>query len=264
MKQNPKFSIVTTVYNGEKYIEKCILSVMSQSYKNYEHIIVDAGSTDGTIDIIKKYENKYNMRWISEKDEGMYDGINKGFKLATGDIYAWLNSDDEYLPHAFETVATVMIEKNIQWCTGFPVVLTEDGKMYQMNTVLPIYLSRYIKKGYHDGRIAGMIQQESTFWTKELWDKVGGLDKKYKLAGDYWLWRRFAEHEKLYTIDTIIAGFRRHPEQKSANIDEYWNEVGMDSIMHKIFAKFKIIKFIIYMQSLGENKQLIRMRTFWE
>lgn len=264
MKKNPKISIVTTVYNGDKYLEKCILSIINQTYKNYEHIIIDAGSTDGTLDIIKKYENQYNMRWISEKDEGMYDGISKGFKLATGDIYAWLNSDDEYLPHAFETVALVMSDKNIQWCTGYPVVFTEDGKMYQMLNVLPIYLSKYVKKGYHDGRIAPMIQQESTFWTKELWNKVGGLNPKYKFAGDYWLWRSFAKNEKLYTIDTIIAGFRRHSGQKSEQISDYWNEVGCFSSYRKFLSKLRIIKLLIYIQTFGDHEQLIRMRDYWE
>ena len=98
MNHHPKVSIVTACYNSEKYIEDCIKSIMRQTYDNVEHIIVDGGSTDGTLDIIKKYENQYNMRWISEKDNGMYDAITKGFRMASGEIYAWLNSDDMYMP----------------------------------------------------------------------------------------------------------------------------------------------------------------------
>ena len=94
MISSPKILIVTPCYNAERYIEYCIKSIKSQSYTNFEHIIVDGGSTDGTLDIIRKYEGSYNMRWLSEPDDGMYDAITKGFALSSGDIYAWLNSDD--------------------------------------------------------------------------------------------------------------------------------------------------------------------------
>lgn len=264
MNQNLKISIVTPVYNCKEYIINCIESIKTQSYKNFEHIIVDGGSTDGTLDIIKKYENQYPMRWISEADNGMYDAINKGFDMATGDIFAWLNADDQYMPYAFDTIATVMSDSKIQWCTGFPVVLTEEGKMYKMLTVLPIYLSKYLKKGYYDGKIAPMIQQESTFWTRTLWEKAGGVQIKYKYAGDYWLWREFAKYETLYTLDTIVAGFRKHKGQKTSQMDGYWRELKKYSLYRKFLCRFKVIKFIIYMQSLGDHKQLIRMQKFWE
>lgn len=98
-------SIITPTYNSEKYLEKCILSILQQGCCEYEHIIVDGGSTDGTLSIIRKYEKLYPMKWISEKDNGMYDAIAKGFKLASGDIFCWLNSDDMYMPWTLRAVS---------------------------------------------------------------------------------------------------------------------------------------------------------------
>ncbi len=98
MNSKPLVSIVTPSLNQGGFIEDCIRSVKNQSYKNIEHIIVDGGSTDATINILKKYEGTYNMIWLSEPDNGMYDAINKGFKLSKGEIMAWINADDMYLP----------------------------------------------------------------------------------------------------------------------------------------------------------------------
>ena len=99
----PKISIVMPSYNQAEFIEKSILSVLNQDYKNIELIIIDGGSNDGTIEIIKKYQD-YIFFWVSEKDKGQSDALNKGFKLASGEIYGWLNSDDIYLPNAFHNL----------------------------------------------------------------------------------------------------------------------------------------------------------------
>lgn len=114
-KEKPLVSIVTPVYNGEKYLEDTIQSIIKQTYDNIEYIIIDGGSTDKTLDIIKKYEDKIAY-WMSEQDRGMYDGINKGFKMATGEIFAWLNSDDKYYHSAVEIVVGIFnkYSKNIE------------------------------------------------------------------------------------------------------------------------------------------------------
>ena len=264
MKEKPKISIVTVVYNGEKYLEECIFSIKNQTYHNYEHIIVDGGSTDHTIEIIKKHENTYPMKWISEPDNGMYDAINKGFKMATGDIFAWLNYDDIYMPYAFETVVTVMTRKNIKWCMGLPVVFTEDKKMYKIPKTIPVFLQGFLKRGYIDGRMYQIIQQESTFWHSELWHKAGGIDEKLQYAGDFWLWKKFAEYEKLYTLDTIIAGFRKHKGQKTDNIDKYMEEVGQLTLWKKFLIKIRFVKLITYILTFRGHEQLIQMEEFWE
>ena len=111
MKQNLKISIVTVTKNSENFLEECILSVFNQSYKNYEHIIIDGNSTDKTIDIIKKHKEKISY-WITEKDNGLYDAMNKGIKKSTGDIIGILNSDDIFFPEALKIVNKYFLLNN--------------------------------------------------------------------------------------------------------------------------------------------------------
>ena len=227
MSNELKISIVTPTYNSEEYLEKCILSIKGQSYTNFEHIIVDGGSTDGTLDIIKKYENTYPMKWISEPDEGMYDAINKGFLMASGDIYAWLNSDDFYFPWTFQVVSTVFENKKIEWLTGMPSNTKKYGTCeitYQLPNLPTVYCTPLIRKGVYDGRTMYFVQQESCFWSRKLWEQVGGLDKTYKLAGDYFLWRKFAHRARLFTVHCNLASFRIHDNQKSEDIETYFRE----------------------------------------
>lgn len=232
MKHNPKITIVTPTYNSEEYIEKCIQSIKGQSYKNYEHIIVDGGSSDKTLEIIKKYENTYPMKWISEPDNGMYDAINKGFAMADGEIYAWINSDDFYFPWTLEVVAKTFEKKDIHWLSGIPSNTQKLGNIdvtYLLPNLPTVYNTKMIRKGVYDGRRMYFVQQESCFWTKELWDKVGGIDSQYKLAGDYHLWKNFAKHAKVFTINCNLASFRIHSNQKSGEIKKYYDEIGKDT-----------------------------------
>lgn len=220
-----KISIITPVYNCEKYIEKNILSIKNQNYSNYEHIILDGGSTDGTLDIIKKYENTYPMKYISEKDEGMYDAIGKGFAMADGEIFAWLNADDTYLPWAFQIMNYAMQQEGVQWCTGVQGIQNERD-VFWFNDIY-YYNRDWIKSGYYDGRVLRFIQQESTFWTRELYLSIHGRDviKKYNMAGDFALWRAMAEKADLYTVHTAIAGFRKHGVQKTSDMQKYYAEI---------------------------------------
>ena len=262
MKEHPLISIVTVCYNGEEYIADCILSVMRQTYTNIEHIIVDGGSTDGTLDIIKKYEGKYNMRYISEKDDGMYNAICKGFDMATGDIFAWLNSDDMYTPWACDTIATVMGKSDIQWCTGIPCHYSPDGIAYNVPRLIPVFPRSLIAKGYMDGRTATCLQQESMFWSKELWKKCGHIIKQYKFAGDFHLWKEFAKYESLVTIDSFISGFRIHEGQKSGDKDKYYSEIGALSFRRKLLKKFRLIKSYSILYSLISKKYFVRINRY--
>lgn len=237
-------SIITPTYNSEKYLEVCIQSIKNQNFKDYEHIIVDGGSSDGTIEIIKKYEGTYPMHWISEKDEGMYDAISKGFKMAKGNIFCWLNSDDMYMPWTLETVSAIFKKTNIKWCCGIPAQINEKNQLY-IPVLQFISFPRYcIKKGWMDGRRLGCIQQESSFWTKELYESVGGIDKSYKLAGDYELWVRFAQKTKLYSVNSIFAGFRVHAGQKSEDKNSYCNEAHKLTKKELILNQLKIYKCV--------------------
>lgn len=218
-----RISIITPVYNGEKYIEKCILSIYNQQYSNYEHIIIDGGSDDKTLNIIAKYKND-KIKVVSEKDNGMYDAIRKGFEIASGEIFAWLNSDDTYLPWAFQ-IMNYVIGQGISWCTCMNGIQNNDGIFCFSDSYF--YRRKWIEKGYYNGKILRLIQQESTFWTKELFQRAnaGELISKYDMAGDFALWREFAKHESLYSVSTAIAGFRVHTGQKSSDMEKYYGEI---------------------------------------
>ena len=262
MKLNPKVTIVTACYNSEEYLEQCILSVMRQTYDNVEHIIVDGGSTDGTLDIIKRYDGQYNMRWISEKDNGMYDAISKGFSMATGDIFAWLNSDDMYMPWACEIVAVVMQNTSVQWCTGIPCHYNERGVAHNIPRVTPVFPRKFIAKGYMDGRIATFLEQESMFWTRELWEKCAHVIRNYKVAGDYHLWKEFAKYEALFTLDSVISGFRIHKGQKSADREKYYEEIADLTVKGKILKRTRMIVIASLFQSLLDKSQRMKTRDY--
>lgn len=226
----PKISIVTPSYNQEAFIEETIRSILLQRYPNLEYIIIDGGSTDGTLDIIKNYE-QWTTCWISEPDRGMYDAINKGFERATGDIMAWSNTDDIYLPGAFHMIGSVFRQfQNIDWITSLWKVQWDhkghEIRRYQVNG--------FDRRAFMKGRnLLGrnpfatfMIQQQSTFWTRQLWERSGShVEDRFLLAGDFELWSRFYQYADLYSIDQPLGVFRFQPDQKSANFtQEYLNE----------------------------------------
>lgn len=205
MQEFPKISIVTVNYNGARFLEETILSVVNQNYPNLEYIIIDGGSSDGSVEIIKKYESKLHY-WVSEKDEGQYHAVQKGFEKSTGDIMAWINSDDLYVPNAFFGVAQIFNEfPKVKWLMGIPREYNEQGVMMSRIT-LP--WGRWSKYRYYTYDFQ-FIQQESTFWKRELWEKAGSkMDLNYKYAGDMVLWLRFFRFEKLHTTTATLAGFR--------------------------------------------------------
>lgn len=258
-----KITVVTAVYNGAEYIEQCIQSIMKQTYKNYEHIIMDGGSTDNTVEIAKKYEKLYNVKIYSKKDKGMYDAIANGFDLATGDILCWLNSDDMLMPWAFEVMQKVISKTNAQWCMGFPTYWGEKN-VNRCQFRISAYTRWAIKAGLHDGRILPFIQQESTFWTKELWIKSnGGLIRNYKMAGDFQLWRNFAKYETLYKVNSTISGFRQHEGQKSSDKEKYYSEIDDINTLYSVFMKSKMLKILDALLSLTKRKDHILIQDLY-
>jgi glycosyltransferase involved in cell wall biosynthesis len=136
MKKTPLISIITVVYNGEKYLNQTIESVINQTHKNIEYIIIDGGSTDGTIEIIKKYEKHINY-WISEPDKGLYDAMNKGIQIANGDLIGMINSDDWYELDAVETVVNTYLKNStntIFHADRYDVYPNRDKRVYKFNT----------------------------------------------------------------------------------------------------------------------------------
>lgn len=213
----PKITIITPVYNRVEFLEETILSVLNQNYPNLEYIIIDAGSTDGTVEIIKKYEKEL-LYWVSEPDNGMYYALQKGFEKSTGLIMAWLNSDDKYNTRSLFNVANVFMDlPEVEWIVGVPSMYNHEG--------ICVQVSPGIKWSYSGFKIGHFrwIQQESTFWRRSLWEKAGGnLNTKYKYAGDFELWCRFFKYTQLYTVRTLLGGFRLHGNQISVKKDDFY------------------------------------------
>lgn len=223
--EEKRISIITPVFNGAEYIERCILSIKNQNYANFEHIIMDGGSSDGTDVIVKKYLGTYDLKYIRQKDNGMYDAIVKGFELANGEIFAWLNSDDTYMPWAFQ-VMNYAVSQQIHWGMGLKASQNENGVLYRVYD-LYYYKQYWLKKGYY-GSLFDCVQQESTFWTRDLWEKANGKEiASFRFAGDWKLWRKFAEFEPLYSVNTVISSFRHRNGQLSSDYNNYRSEMDL-------------------------------------
>lgn len=203
----PKFSIVTPSYNQAKFLERAILSVLNQNYPNLEYIIIDGGSTDGSLEIIKKYE-KYLAYWISQPDKGQYEAINKGFKMATGDIVAWQNSDDVYLWGAFLRAC-----EEFRKYPGSDVVF---GNMYLLDEFdnilkdmrfVPFNLEHLI---YYDWNLSS----QAAFWKRGLFDKIGYLKDFGVLFDLDWFIRLGKATKNFRFIRRFLGGYRIHPESK--------------------------------------------------
>jgi glycosyltransferase involved in cell wall biosynthesis len=209
----PRFSIVTVCYNHARYLESCIQSVLAQNYPNLEYIIIDGGSTDGSVEIIRKYAARLAY-WVSEPDKGQTDALLKGFRRATGELEGWLNSDDMLSPGALHEVANFFEHHPAaQVVTGDVELMRADGSMWRVQRQLPFM--RFLWLNDHN-----YIGQSSTFWRRELYERVGGLDASFNLAMDGDLFGRFADVTRLYKVSHIWSRFRVYDQQKTARLLE--------------------------------------------
>ena len=203
----PKISLVTPVWNSARYLEATIRSVLSQAYPNLEYIIVDGGSTDGSVSIICKYESQLS-HWISEPDRGMYDAINKGFARSSGELMGWISATD--MLHAgslFVIGGVFQTFPDVEWITGRPTGFNDDGQAVEFLKLRPWSRMPFLAGANR------YIQQESTFWRRSLWERAGGrVDDSRRNGSDFELWVRFFRHARLYSVDALIGGFRSHPD----------------------------------------------------
>ncbi len=210
MGNQPLVSIVTPSYNQGRFITETIESVFNQTYSNIEYIVIDGGSTDGTIDILKSYEHK-GLKWISEKDEGQSDAINKGFKLCNGEIVGWLNSDDVLLPYCVEKVVEEFNkDENIGLVYGDIQIIDENGNLIREYKPGLLTLERLLK-------IEQSVPQPGSFYRKKFVDLVGGLDKQLNFVMDYDLFIKLLKISKAIYIPELLAKFRIHSQSKTFN-----------------------------------------------
>jgi glycosyltransferase involved in cell wall biosynthesis len=234
----PKISIVTPSWNQAPFLGEAIDSVLSQNYPDLEYILMDGGSTDGSLEIIERHASSFAF-WRSRKDEGQYPAIQEGFALSHGEVMGWINSDDKLLPWCLQTVGEIFAQHpSVEWVTTlFPFGWSENGKAAVCREVegysseefwLGCYLPGNESSGYYS------IQQESTFWRRGLWDRAGGLDLSCKLAGDFDLWARFFKAgAELHGIGVPLGGFRHQKDQRSfQNAEAYLAEAKASLARH--------------------------------
>lgn len=235
----PKISIITPSFNQGIFLEATILSVLGQQYPNLEYIIIDGGSNDNSVDIIKKYDDKIHY-WISEKDNGQSNAINKGFNMASGEILMWLNSDDLLMPGSLFCIAkTINLDKPSIYFGNCIHFKNENGLVCYGSNVCNWYNSTLLEN-------ADFIIQPSSFWTKKTWNIVGKLNEELNYVFD-WEWFLRAKANKIYfqPIEDCISMYRIHPTHKSSTGGTKRD----DEIAHiyKIFSPFneKLFRYLV-------------------
>jgi len=230
----PVISIIMPSFNQVKYIEKSILSVLIQDYHHIELIVTDGGSTDGTLDVIKKYE-RYLTYWYSGPDEGQSDALNHGFSKASGDIYGWMNSDDLYLPGVFKKISKIFLSKKSAMVVfGDFWNIDCNDKLTFKNYAFNFNLFHFIYEGFH-------LNVQAMFWRSEVHKRFGDFDKQLHRTMDYDFIVRLgqAEGEGAFTrVSQPLACFRRHDEQKT-RIHEENKDLGYDPVVreeHRLIA----------------------------
>jgi glycosyltransferase involved in cell wall biosynthesis len=218
-----KISILTPSYNQGNYIEKNILSVLNQNYSSFEHIVIDGGSTDDTVETLKKH---HHLKWVSEKDGGQADALNKGLKMASGDIIGWINSDDFYEPDIFNAVAREFEDIDVQWIIGNITVLYEEN-----NVAMPIKSPEITyNKLLNDPSI---VKQPATFFRKTILEQAGAWNAALHLVMDYDLWLRLAKISPPKMIDNYWAFFTLQKEQKSLGRNLLKQSLEIRSVMKR-------------------------------
>ncbi len=235
----PTISLVTPSFNQARFLEATIRSVLDQRYPKLEYVVVDGGSTDGSVEVIRNYQDRLAY-WVSEADGGMYDGINKGFAHTGGEVMGWINSDDQLMPWTLQTVGELFARfPQTEWVTSlFPAALAEDGRLLNVRAADGYTREAFQRGAYLPGGnwfAEFHLQQEGTFWRRSLWNRCGGaLDTSLKHAGDFELWARFfAAGAELDGVPLPLGGFRFHGRQKTALVmEEYFREARAALLRH--------------------------------
>ncbi len=249
----PKISIVTPTLNQASFIEATIQSVLDQGYPDLEFIVMDGGSTDGTIDILRKYEK--HLTWFSGKDRGQSDALNKGFRMTSGEILAFINSDDAYEPGALRKVGIFFAtHPHAEWLTGKCRVIDPRGR--EIRRLITAYKNFWLFfKSYNALLIVDYISQPATFWRRELIDRAGPFDESLHFSMDYDFSLRIGKLTRLWVMDDYLARFRIHPASKSGLIRDHFNtdlsiarryaHSKLQIILHRLHNQVIILSYLL-------------------
>jgi len=209
---HPYLSIITPSYNQHEYLEDNLKSIKSQEYPHFEHIVIDGGSDDRTVDLLKEYEDMYNLRWISEQDRGQSHAINKGVEMAKGDWIGWQNSDDFYLPGAFNKfVRTLERNPESDLICGDLLIVDEYGEEIGRKYSIPP--SKFIQKHW-----SLFTSNQALFIHRQVFESVGLLEEDYKYVMDADLfWRITKADFEITLIPEFLGAIRKHEGAKTAN-----------------------------------------------
>lgn len=213
----PKISIITPSFNQAAYLERTLRSVLDQGYSNLEYIVIDGGSTDGSVDIIRRYADRLAY-WVSEPDRGQTDALNKGLRRATGDWIAWQNSDDIYFPGALHDLAKA--------ASRYPKAGLIIGDMMLIDTEdRPIRDIRYVRPSANALIAEGMVlANQASFWRREVQERVGLLNETFHCSFDYEWFLRLTEHTQAIHVNRIWGALRLHGETKTSLLTTRFQE----------------------------------------
>lgn len=249
-------SIITPSYNQAAFIEETIRTVLGQDVAGMEYIVVDGGSADETLEILRANEGR--LRWVSERDKGLADAVNKGVGMASGELIGWLNSDDLYLPGTLQAVTEYFqAHPECRWLFGKCKIINSTGKERWK------WITRYKNLGlksfsYHKLLRENFISQPAVFFRKDLFEKAGKLDLNLRYAMDYDLWLRFARIAPPGFINRELSAFRRHGRSKSETgfRDQFYEQYEVakrygPSLADRLIHRFNISKIILSYRILG-------------
>jgi glycosyltransferase involved in cell wall biosynthesis len=219
MAESPLVSIVTPSFNQAAFLKEATNSVFSQEFSPIEYIVIDGGSTDGSVELLKKTSSKLTY-WISEPDKGQADAINKGFARATGKYFAWLNADDRLKPNAVkEAVAFLEAHPKVGMVYGDADFIDAEGRVVGRFDSQPTDYKKLLRGYVH-------IPQQAAFWRADLWRRVAPLDINLMFAMDYDLWVRLAKISRLHYEPRLWADFRLHLDSKTIQNDmRAWDDM---------------------------------------
>ncbi len=256
-KQEPLVSIITVVYNGEKYLEETIQSIINQTYENIEYIIIDGGSTDGTLDIVKKYENKISY-WVSEADKGIYDAMNKGIKVSNGEIIGIVNADDALYPNTVNYVQELMVSKSLDYTYGAVYLMDEEGVVFGETTYMSqedMALNKYTDMPF---------PHPSMFVRKKVYEAIGLYSLQFRLSADYDFVLRvleseykglpLAEHTGKFRVGGESGGFETFIDTKNVLLSHNVPKILVYKNMWISILKVLLLKYVPNLSSIFRKK----------